>query len=65
MRRSSGHRRLDQAALEILRLAAPFDPFPDRFKANYDVLRFAYEWQFIGGQIVDANMRVTTTIDDS
>ncbi|MDH3841605.1 MAG: energy transducer TonB [Chromatiales bacterium] len=65
VRRSSGHRRLDQAALEILRLAAPFDPFPDRFKANYDVLRFAYEWQFIGGQIVDANMRVTTTIDDS
>lgn len=65
VRRSSGHRRLDQAALEILRLAAPFDPFPERFKANYDVLRFAYEWQFIGGQIVDASMRVTTAIDDS
>ena len=65
VRRSSGHRRLDQAALEILRLAAPFDPFPERFRANYDVLRFAYEWQFIGGQLVDANMRVTSVIDDS
>jgi len=46
--RSSGHREIDQAALGILRLAAPFDPFPTSVRAQYDVLRFAYEWQFLG-----------------
>ena len=28
VRRSSGHPELDQAAVDILRLASPFDPFP-------------------------------------
>jgi protein TonB len=37
---------LDQAALNILRRAAPFDPFPEAIRANYDQLRFAYKWQF-------------------
>ena len=30
VRRSSGHRELDAAAMGIVRLAAPFDPFPPR-----------------------------------
>jgi protein TonB len=46
VRRSSGDKALDQAALKILRLAAPFAPLPDSIRANYDVLRFAYEWDF-------------------
>jgi protein TonB len=46
--RSSGHREIDQAALQILRLAAPFDPFPTRLRKQYETLRFAYEWQFLG-----------------
>ena len=41
--------RLDQAAMEILRLAAPFEPFPDFLRNEYDVLRFAYQWQFSEG----------------
>jgi protein TonB len=45
--RSSGQKHLDEAALRILRLAAPFDPFPDDLRKKYDVVRFAYEWQFI------------------
>ena len=49
VRRSSGHPEMDQAALGILRLAAPFDPFPANVKAEYDELRFAYEWQFVSG----------------
>jgi len=49
VRRSSGDRALDQAALKILRLAAPFDPLPDSIRADYDVLRFAYEWDFFPG----------------
>jgi periplasmic protein TonB len=49
VRRSSGDKALDQAALKILRLAAPFAPLPDTISKDYDVLRFAYEWDFAGG----------------
>lgn len=49
VRRSSGNSALDQAAVGILRLAAPFDPLPDAVRAEYDVLRFAYEWDFSDG----------------
>lgn len=47
--RSSGNSVVDQAALRILRLAMPFEPLPDAVRAEYDALRFAYEWQFSGG----------------
>jgi protein TonB len=50
IRRSSGNPQLDQAALSILRLASPFDPFPPELAAEHSMLRFAYEWQFSGGQ---------------
>lgn len=49
IRKSSGEQVLDQAAMEILRSAAPFDPFPDFLRSDYDVLRFAYEWRFTDG----------------
>ena len=49
VRRSSGRKELDQAALSILRLASPFDPFPADLRKKYDELRFAYEWQFLSG----------------
>jgi periplasmic protein TonB len=48
VRRSSGSRVLDQAALNILRRAAPFEPFPEAIRIDYDQLRFAYKWQFSG-----------------
>jgi protein TonB len=51
IRRSSGHPELDQAALQILKLASPFDPFPPELAHDYRVLRFAYEWQFVGGRV--------------
>jgi protein TonB len=50
VRRSSGNQALDQAALRILRLAAPFEPLPDHIRAEYDVLKFAYEWDFENGR---------------
>jgi periplasmic protein TonB len=50
IRRSSGDPELDQAALSILKLASPFDPFPPELASQYRVLRFAYEWQFVGGR---------------
>jgi protein TonB len=44
---SSGDRAVDQAAVNILRMAAPFDPLPPAIREEYEVLRFAYEWDFI------------------
>ena len=49
IKKSSGRKEIDQAALSILRLASPFDPFPQELSKQYEELRFAYEWQFIGG----------------
>jgi len=46
IRKSSGSRILDQAALDILRRASPFDPFPTEVSSEYDSLRFAYKWLF-------------------
>jgi protein TonB len=51
IRQSSGDPELDQASLEILKLASPFDPFPPELERQYHVLRFAYEWQFVGGRV--------------
>jgi periplasmic protein TonB len=51
IRTSSGYPELDQAALSILKLASPFDPFPPDVAKEYRVLRFAYEWQFVGGRV--------------
>jgi protein TonB len=51
IRRSSGYPELDHAALQILKLASPFDPFPPELSHDYRVLRFAYEWQFVGGRV--------------
>jgi len=51
VQRSSGHGALDQAALTILRLASPFDPFPADLAAGYARLRFAYQWDFEAGAL--------------
>jgi protein TonB len=57
VRRSSGHRELDNAAVGIVRLASPFDPFPPALRERYPVLRFAYEWQFLKGRLGDGTIR--------
>ncbi|MFN3236280.1 MAG: energy transducer TonB [Pseudomonadales bacterium] len=43
---SSGHQVLDDAALQIVRLAAPFAPFPDELRETTDVLEIIRTWQF-------------------
>ncbi|HOI52794.1 MAG TPA: TonB family protein [Azonexus sp.] len=47
--RSSGHKLLDQAALRILRMAAPFGPIPREAMDGATVLSFAREWNFVPG----------------
>jgi len=56
--RSSGQRKIDQSAINILKIASPFDPFPDYLKRDYDVLRFSYEWYFTGG---DTRSKISVT----
>jgi protein TonB len=51
VQRGSGHAEIDQAALQILRLASPFEPFPQNLARDYGALRFAYQWEFFGGQL--------------
>jgi periplasmic protein TonB len=43
---SSGHKVLDDAALRIVRMAAPFAPFPDEMRQTTDVLEIIRTWQF-------------------
>ena len=56
IRRSSGDPELDQAALTILRLASPFDPFPPELARHYRTLNFVYEWQFVGGRLATGSV---------
>jgi protein TonB len=44
--RSSGQEVLDQAAVRIVELAAPFAPFPPDIAAETDVLDITRTWQF-------------------
>ncbi len=45
--RSSGKKVLDDAAIRIVRLAAPFAPFPDALRKDTDVLHITRTWQFL------------------
>jgi periplasmic protein TonB len=56
---SSGSSALDQAAMELVRIGSPYDPFPAAVRAQYDVLTFAYEWRFIEGRPGEGRMRAT------
>ncbi len=45
--RSSGHKLLDEAAIRIVRLAAPFAPFPENIRKETDILDITRTWQFL------------------
>lgn len=50
--RSSGSAKLDQAVIDILKLASPFDPFPKELAERTKLLRFTYGYQFDGSRVV-------------
>jgi protein TonB len=43
---SSGSKILDRAAIRIVRLAAPFDRFPDNIRSDTDILHITRTWTF-------------------
>lgn len=45
----SGHKVLDDAAIRIVRLAAPYAPFPPNIREEVDVLDITRTWQFRNG----------------
>ena len=47
--RSSGHKLLDDAAVRIVRMSAPFSPFPPEIRKQVDVLDITRTWQFLDG----------------
>ena len=52
--RPSGHKVLDQAAMRIVRLAAPFDRFPDAIRRDTDILYITRTWTFARGDQLSA-----------
>jgi protein TonB len=52
--RSSGKKVLDQAAIRIVRLAAPFDRFPDAIRRDTDILYITRTWTFTRGDQLSA-----------
>jgi protein TonB len=49
IRKPSGHKILDDAAVRIVKLAAPFAPFPEDIKKETDVLYITRTWIFTSG----------------
>ncbi len=47
--RSSGHKVLDEAAIRIVRLAAPFAPVPAEVLGEKTELRIVRTWVFTSG----------------
>ncbi len=46
LRRPSGQKLLDDAAIRIVELAAPFDPFPPEIRVDTDILHITRTWKF-------------------
>ncbi len=60
VRRGSGYATLDEAALRIVHLASPFDPFPPDLASDYARLRFAYQWDFVAGTLQTGAVTVSS-----
>ncbi len=49
--RPSEHRLLNEAAVNIVRLAGDYAPFPEKIRAETDVLHITRTWQFLDNRI--------------
>jgi len=52
IRRSSGSKILDDAAVRIVELSSPFAPFPDHIKQETDILHITRTWQFLNNSFL-------------
>lgn len=48
--KSSGHQVLDDAAIHIVRLSAPFAIFPENIAKDVDILHITRTWKFLNNQ---------------
>jgi protein TonB len=46
VKRSSGNQEIDQAAIRIVQLAAPYSPLPDNITDRVDILHITRTWRF-------------------
>ncbi len=52
---SSGHKILDEAAIRIVHLAAPYDPFPREMSSKVDILEIIRTWQFQQNRLISSS----------
>lgn len=50
IRRSSGYKILDDAAIRIVNLASPYAPFPEGIRKDTDILHITRTWQFLNNR---------------
>lgn len=55
VQRSSGHTLLDEAAVRIVRMAAPYAPFPPDIRKEFDIIEITRTWTFTNTDQVRAN----------
>ncbi|HEV7165941.1 MAG TPA: TonB family protein [Gammaproteobacteria bacterium] len=56
---------LDDSALHIVKMAAPFAAFPENLRRDTAVLRFVYVWRFNGGRLDARGGGIHLPADDS
>jgi len=47
LRRSSGHQILDDAARRIVKMASPYQPFPEKLHKQADIIHITRSWEFL------------------
>jgi protein TonB len=55
LRQSSGHQLLDDAAKRIVKLAAPYAPFPPELRAEADIIHITRSWEFLSNNSLRTN----------
>ncbi|MGH8471754.1 MAG: energy transducer TonB [Gammaproteobacteria bacterium] len=55
VRRPSGYKLLDEAAIQIVKLSSPFAPFPHDIEAECDILHITRTWQFLTNYRLTSN----------
>jgi protein TonB len=53
--RSSGKKVLDQAAVRIVKMAAPYSVFPDSIRRDTDIIEITRTWSFTRQDELHAN----------